>query len=409
MSSRRQFVVWVVAAVGAAALLVGVMIWVDRYLPKRWGVFLVGDPETGADLFFGRKGCARCHSVGGGGGHLAPDLGYKSHPKAGLGELVTSMWNHAPKMWERMREWKITYPPLSDSEMAHLFAFLYTAKYVDEPGDATQGFGLFRTKGCIRCHGVRGNGGEIGPDLSKLEGVDTPIRWTQAMWNHAPAMEASMQKLGLQWPKFEGREMNDLLAYVRGFVSGVRRERELLPASPKRGWKVFQSGSCIVCHSVKGQGGDIGPALGPGQKEPPSIVQFAGLLWNHSPEMLRELTARGIPRPTFQGQEIADLVAFLASLRYFEPAGSPLIGEHVFDERGCSHCHGKQGEGTSQGPAVRGKREGFTSINLATVLWRHGPKMYRRAQELGLPWPTLGETDVGDLVSFINTPVHQEK
>jgi len=35
---------------------------------------------------------------------------------------------------------------------------------------------------------------------------------------------------------------------------------------------------------------------------------------------------------------------------------------------------------------------------------RHGPRMIDRAQELGIPWPTLKATDLGDLVSFLNAP-----
>src|SRR3990172_7654299 len=104
------------------------------------------------------------------------------------------------------------------------------------------------------------------------------------MWNHARAMEASIRKEGVPWPKFEGNEMNDLLAYIRENWGGPRRERELLPADPRGGWKVFRSKSCIACHSVRGEGGRVGPELGPNRPIPPSIVQFAGLMWNHSPE-----------------------------------------------------------------------------------------------------------------------------
>jgi hypothetical protein len=45
----------------------------------------------------------------------------------------------------------------------------------------------------------------------------------------------------------------------------------------------------------------------------------------------------------------------------------------------------------------------FTSINLATALWHHGPEMYRRTQQLGLSWPTLAASDLGDLIAFLNS------
>lgn len=304
----------------------------------RWSSFLVGDPHTGAQLFE-EKGCAHCHAVNGSGGKLAPDLGSERPPASGFDQLVTAMWNHAPRMWERMRQERVPHPDLGYEEMAHLFAFLYTARYVDAPGDAVRGRQLFEAKGCIRCHAFYGVGGKIGPDLSTV-GADTPIAWTQTMWNHVPEMEAEVGKLGLAWPRFQGGEMNDLLAYVREMSSGPRHEFELLPADPDRGWQLFQSKSCIVCHAVKGEGGHVGPELGPRHDFPPTIIQFAGLMWNHSPQMWREMQARRIPRPTFAGREMADLIAFLHSVHYFEPGGSPKVGELLFGRRGCSNCHG---------------------------------------------------------------------
>ncbi len=56
------------------------------------------------------------------------------------------------------------------------------------------------------------------------------------MWNHAPAMEIHMRELKMPWPRFEGEEMNDLLAFVRQERAGPERESDLLPANPRRGW-----------------------------------------------------------------------------------------------------------------------------------------------------------------------------
>jgi mono/diheme cytochrome c family protein len=286
--------------------------------------------------------------------------------------------------------------------MTHLFAFLYTSRYVDEPGDRGRGARLFQAKGCARCHALRGKGAEIGPDLSGVGGIDTPIVWAQAMWNHAPAMEAGMQQLGLSWPKFQGAEMNDLLAYIREVTTGQRRESALLPADPERGRKLFQTKSCLHCHSYQGEGGRAGPDLGPQKELPPTLVAFAGTMWNHSPEMWREMQSKGITRPSFEGREMADLVAFLYSLRYFEPAGAPQQGKQLFEWRGCSQCHGTRAEGGKQGPALRRPGATVSTINLATGLWVHGPEMYRRTQQLKVPWPVLSEADVGHLVAFLN-------
>lgn len=402
MRLKRPFLIWGLAALAACALLATVLKREHDFERTRWANFLVGDPHTGAQLFQ-EKGCAHCHAVNGLGGRLAPDLGFQQPPQSGINQLVTAMWNHAPRMWERMREEKVRYPTLSYEQIAHLFAYLYTARYVDEPGDELKGERLFVKKGCVQCHAIHGDGGTLGPDLSSVADKETPIAWTQAMWDHAPAMQAEAAKLGMAWPRFEGSEMNDMLAYIRAVCGGPRREFELLPADPDRGWQLFQSKSCIVCHAVKGEGGRVGPELGPTHGRPLTIVQFAGSMWNHSPEMWREMKARNITRPTFLGREMADLIAFLHSVRYFEAGGSPRVGEMLFVRRGCSNCHGLHGEGSSTAPAVRTRGRTFTSVTLASELWRHGPAMYEHAQKLKLPWPKLSESDVGDLVIFLNT------
>ena len=398
--SRHQLLGWAVAALAAGALLVGVLRWEDPSRRRGWNTLLMGIPRTGAKLFE-QKGCIRCHAVNGAGGRLAPDLG-RDRPSSAPDQLVTAMWNHAPRMWERIREEKIAYPPLNPQEMAHLFAYLHTARYVGEPGDARQGRRIFEAKGCSGCHAPGAARAGKAPDLSSRGAANSLVGWTQAMWNHAPAMEGAMREAGVAWPKFEGSEMDDLLAYLRGgrIAAGAS---DLAPADPDRGKKLFEEKSCSACHSLKGETGRIGPDLLSRQKLPPTIPQFAGSLWNHSPEMWRTMRARGIPRPVFRDREMADLVAFLYSLSSVEPGGSARVGEMLFAGRGCSLCHGPAGLGTSEGPALRARGKTFNSIALASALWRHGPAMYKRAQDIGLPWPTLAETDVGDLISFLNT------
>ncbi len=395
----RQILIRASVAVAACALFASVLAWQHYAARARYGTFMAGDPHIGAHVFQ-RKGCAHCHSVGGAGGRIAPDLGFEFRPKSSINQLVTAMWNHAPRMWERMRAERVGYPSLDREETAHLFAFLYTTRYVDEPGDPDNGRALFQSKGCIRCHGISGQGGKIGPDLTAVSGVDTPIWWTETMWNHAPAMEAGMRQVGLSWPVFEGQEMNDLLAYIRQVNSSPRRESELLPADPAAGRKVFREKSCITCHAVRGEGGRLGPDLDPKGGRTLTLVQFAGRMWNHSPNMWRAMAERGVPRPTFKGRQMADLIAFLYSLRYFEPAGSPEAGKTLFEKRGCARCHGPVGQGTSFAPQVRGR--GLTTLTFAEALWRHGPAMYERMKTMSQPWPTLEETDVGDLVAFLN-------
>ena len=152
------------------------------------------------------------------------------------------------------------------------------------------------------------------------------------MWNHAQAMVDPVTKALGGWPQFKGSEMNDLIAYAAGAAEPDER-RDHLHGNAGKGWQVFGR-KCVECHSVRGQGGSIGPPLGPEHDLPIGEAEFAAVLWNHAPAMLRKVRDAGIALPLLQGNEAADLRTFLASLRYYEPSGSALVGERVFSRAG---------------------------------------------------------------------------
>lgn len=401
LNGPKQFLFWIAAAVLASAALVTVLVWERRPSTPRRALYIVGVPEKGAALFFGAKQCSTCHSINGSGGRLAPDLSGKLPGTPAMGWLATVLWNHAPGMWRQMRRGNTSYPHLNSEEMAHILAFLYQAGNVDRAGDPVAGQRVFAEKSCVRCHSVRSSGGKLGPELSAVAAGGGSV-WTRAMWNHAQSMiEPITRDIG-RWPQFTGSEMNDLIAYASLGAPPAASGHEAR-GSAERGWAVFQS-KCIQCHSVRGQGGKLGPELGPENDLPLTTAQFASVLWNHAPRMLRQVRDKNIAAPVLPGNEITDLTQFLASLRYFEPSGSAFVGERVFTERGCAGCHGASAEGTRFAPPLHSGADAFTTVSFATALWKHGPHMIDRSEEMGVPWPVLKPTDIGDLVSFLNTP-----
>jgi len=400
LNKRQQFLMWIVAAVFATAGLVAVLSAELHRSTPRHALYVTGDAEQGAVLFFGRKHCSICHSVNGEGGRLAPDLG-KIRPAApAMGWLAMALWNHAPGMARQMRGTKS--PQLNQQEMAHILAYLYQASSVDRPGDAAAGKAVFQAKGCVQCHAVGSNGHGAGHDLSAVTDSGNGSSWQLAMWNHAQSMIGPITARLGQWPQFRGEEMSDLIAYVS---AGTKASPGKL--SPRghaeNGWAVFQA-RCIGCHSVRGHGSQIGPELGPDHELPQSPAQFATILWNHAPSMLARVKDAGVENPTLQGEEMADVLQFLSSLRYVEPTGSALLGEHIFAERGCALCHGAAAQGSPEGPKLRTEGDAFTTVSLATAFWSHGGAMQSRAERMGITWPTLKATDIGDLISFLNAP-----
>ncbi len=402
MQGGRKRLLWVAAVVIAAGLVFAIYLHVSRVSNTRRALYIVGNPEKGAALFYGSKQCGICHSVNGVGGRIAPELSGTRPTRPAMGWMTSILWNHGPGMWRVIRQNSQGYPELNPQEMADILAFLYQSTSIDHPGDPIEGKTVFHDKGCNRCHSVGGTGGKAAPELSAIAVGGDPNVWTTAMLNHAGSMVGPINSALGQWPNFSGNQMNDLIAYVSSGTA-VAKSADRTGGEAQRGWVVFQS-RCMPCHSVGGQGGDLGPELGPDQDIPLTTAQFASVMWNHAPSMLKEAKDKGIPPSQLEGKDMADLLAFLTSLRYFEPSGSALVGQRVFAERGCAACHGTMGEGSQMGPALRRQTEAYTTVSFTTALWRHGPKMLDRVQESGMSWPELKPTDVGNLVSFLNTP-----
>jgi mono/diheme cytochrome c family protein len=83
-------------------------------------------------------------------------------------------------------------------------------------------------------------------------------------------------------------------------------------------------------------------------------------------------------------------------------AGSAPAGASAFAESGCSACHGAHGEGSRHGPVLHAAGRLLNTVMLATRLARSEQKMCQRAAALKLPPPSLEETEIQDVVSFLN-------
>ena len=406
LSKSRQFLLWIMGALVAAGGLVASLVSEYRVPVSRRALYVVGIPENGARLFFAGKRCSMCHAVNGKGGHVGPDLGTIHPGRPAMGWLATILWNHSPAMWSRMRG--STPPQLDQQEMADILAFLYHSATADHPGDARAGKLVFSLKGCVRCHSVRGEGGHTAPELSRVAAAGDAVVWVRAMWNHAQKMIGPISSELGAWPEFQGDEMGHLIAYVSDGRSAGRSNagaQSVLRGNAPQGWKVFQA-KCIQCHSVNGEGGKVGPELGPDRDLPHSTARFAAVLWNHAPAMLARARQASLEMPTLDGDDIKDVQTFLNSMEYFEPSGSAFLGERVFAARGCARCHGLMAEGTKEGPQLKPGSDAYTPVSLASTLWNHGPGMWARAQQLGVAWPTLEGADLGNLTSFLNDSGH---
>ena len=389
MSPRRAWllIVGAAAAAGAAALAPAA----ERATP---------DPVEGSRLFVS-KGCVTCHAVDGEGGKIGPDLGRISTGRTLLG-MAAVMWNHSPRMTERIKEAKVTRPKLAPEEMANLFAFLTYTGYFDAPGDPKRGADLFRDRSCARCHAVGGAGGTVGPGLDRFKRYISPIVLAAAMWNHGPRMRTVMEQAGIARPQLSGEDIAHLLAYIRTAGRGGPESAEyLLPGNAEVGRQLFQQKRCATCHGPEGAGG-VGPNLRRHREEfHRGLTQVGALMWNHGPAIWRKIAEMGIPFPTLTGQEMADLVAFLYALHYFDEPGKAARGRELFERRGCAACHGTTGRGSGGGPDLTKTLGAAPPIAIAAAMWNHGSAMEQMVRARGLPWPDLDGRDLADIAAFL--------
>ena len=398
MTLSKRWTIVIVLGLGGAVSYVAIH-YSHRRGTSVCASFLTGDTHRGGQLFYS-YGCNACHPLYGQGAAAAPDLA-RLQPQGWRPVLaVAAMWSHGPGMWQKFKDARMGLPLMREADVLDLFAFLGSLEYMDESGDPDKGHDLFVEKGCAGCHATQGTAHKTGPDLTQLD-VETPILWAQRMWNHSDVMSALLNKKGLPWPTFEGNEMVDLLAYTRSISHATRTEWRLLPADPAAGQRLFTTKGCVVCHAVNGRGGKVGPSLGPDHPESPTMIQFAGLMWNHAPQMWEKIRAQGVARPKFAEKEMADLIAFLYQVRYFEPQGDSRAGQRVFESKGCPVCHGSSGSGGNGGPDLH--ETSYCASTMAYAFWAHGPKMYAKMQAASISWPTFNEEEMANLIAFLNS------
>lgn len=268
--------------------------------------------------------------------------------------------------------------------------------------NAMDGARVFGSKGCAGCHAINGIGAHVGPDLGRLEGPPTFFGLAADIWNHLPGMHNRMVERGVTPFRLTAQEAGNLTAFL-STVNAFGRQGD-----PQRGERLFTEKQCVRCHQVDGTGGVVGPDLGfLSQFGSPIVV--AAALWNHGPKMMQRMHALGIRRPTFTGQELLDLIAFLESRArspregdYYVLPGSADMGRQLFQSKGCARCHGPTGSGGGS-PDFGGRGAGRTLIDFAAAMWNEAPVMIAGMQRRGMEVPSVEPNEMSDLVAYLYT------
>jgi mono/diheme cytochrome c family protein len=164
--------------------------------PPRESTFITTAGGQGESLFTS-KGCKACHD--------ASTLLYRtSLDGRTLTDVSAALWNHAPRM-------KTPPARFQTNEMRELLSYLWASQFFTVNGNADRGKKIFSAKHCAACHDDPASG---APDLSKRAGSVNGSTMVSVLWRHGPQMLEQMQKKGIKWPRFESREMADIIAYL---------------------------------------------------------------------------------------------------------------------------------------------------------------------------------------------------
>ena len=169
------------------------------------------------------------------------------------------------------------------------------------------GRSLFTAKNCVRCHLPAGQQG-VGPTLDRLARPQGAFELAGRLFNHAPAMFATLKQEGIEWPQIAPAEMADLMAYLKADPA-----RDPTPDLPQGQAALVRKG-CLKCHRLQREGGRVGPDLGERRPVYESATAWAAAMWVHSPAMAAKALEMGILYPRFDGDELNNLVGFLRSV-----------------------------------------------------------------------------------------------
>src|SRR5579872_1395943 len=240
---------------------------------------IAADSARGA-LLFESLSCVECHSINGKGGTVGPDLGKKIDRNFTPATLAATMWNHAPTMWAAMRDRDIRPGDLNPRVAADLFAYFYSARFFEKPGDAARGKRLFELKHCADWHGpAQATQSKLAaaPPVSRWESIGQPIALADAMWNHGATMREEFSKRGLKWPELTSQNLTDLLVYLRNLPQTRNAVTRVEITAGAEGEALFRSKGCARCHT--------GNLALTGRLKGKTLTDIAAAMWNHEPRM----------------------------------------------------------------------------------------------------------------------------
>jgi len=117
--------------------------------------------------------------------------------------------------------------------------------------------------------------------------------------------------------------------------------------------------------------------------------------------------ARGLRWPEFQGTDVADIIAYIRTQAtnprrhfYLEPA-DPATGRIIFQQKGCTNCHGVRGSAGVGAPQLGDRSLPRTLGQFAGLMWNHSPAMWTSMRTQEIPRPQFSNKEMADLIAYL--------
>lgn len=147
----------------------------------------------------------------------------------------------------------------------HSLPVSYTKILINSDSAEIRGKSVIERYNCLGCHRINGNGGNIGPDLTreaKKSRQDWLFKFLKKTYKIRPA---PILKAGMPDFNLSDAEVNAIIEYF-AFIAGesypynAELKKEVHAEDIYDGEKLYQEVfACSGCHAVDGHGGEIGP------------------------------------------------------------------------------------------------------------------------------------------------------
>jgi nitric oxide reductase subunit C len=175
---------------------------------------------------------------------------------------------------------------------------------------------LWDENNCMGCHTLLGEGAYYAPELTRVHERRGPD-FIRAMLRDPEAMYPGQRRM-VQY-HFTPEQIDDLVAFFQWIgmmdLNGFPPKPSLLPVAVPAGAAVAAVGTrpqifnqlCVACHTLGGQGGNVGPALdGVGGRLAADYIRR----WLRDPMSLKADSR--MPKLPLSDGQIDELVAFLS-------------------------------------------------------------------------------------------------